>query len=685
VAVIDADHLSHELVNKPGPAYDKILARFGADLAISPGGPIDRKKLGAIVFADSAARTDLEAILHPAIGELQKTRTIELAKTHNIIAVLVPLLFETGSQAKYSAVWAVVVHKEIQIQRLKLRDKLSDEEVVRRIKAQWPQDKKAELADHVIDNSGSPDQTMERVKFLVGEIRTKMGLPQGQTPRPDHAPAPTDGAPAPTDGAPVPTDGAPAPTDGAPAQTDGAPAPTDGAPAPSDGAPAPTDGAPAPTDGAPVPTDGAPAPTDGAPAPTDGAPAPTDGAPAPTDGAPAPTDDSASEATNQRNRAALKQLGEIAAEEALEKLGDIGTTSHREATASMTMAVKAGAGSKTGTGSAANAADGNTAGKAPGSTDAPANNPASQHEIERELQVDVRMSVRNRPGKADPAPTPVPTPAPVPTPTPPPCNQGSKSNHLPIVACLLAFLAFLAFLLVWSYDDTPVVVKSDPTPVVVTVNNNGGCCDAPVVKPTDPVVKPPVVITEPKPVDPPPATGGTCKAGVETLSEPPAFTLGYLHNQVRWRVVKWTVTTDGVALNGISCLHTTVEGRDAEGRLVVRQLYGAQLAYQGQYTITYTDGCMTQVDRFNEHNAFIGRSFYRANEDGKLVQAIQLDSNQRKLFTVTIELARDGSLYAVSYQSFAAAGQPRTGYFEKVSQYRDFLSANFYLAELALN
>lgn len=622
VAVIDADHLSHELVNKPGPAYDKILARFGADLAISPGGPIDRKKLGAIVFADSAARTDLEAILHPAIGELQKTRTIELAKTHNIIAVLVPLLFETGSQAKYSAVWAVVVHKEIQIQRLKLRDKLSDEEVVRRIKAQWPQDKKAELADHVIDNSGSPDQTMERVKFLVGEIRTKMGLPQGQTPRPDHAPAPTDGAPA---------------------------------------------------------------PTDGAPAPTDGAPAPTDGAPAPTDGAPAPTDDSASEATNQRNRAALKQLGEIAAEEALEKLGDIGTTSHREATASMTMAVKAGAGSKTGTGSAANAADGNTAGKAPGSTDAPANNPASQHEIERELQVDVRMSVRNRPGKADPAPTPVPTPAPVPTPTPPPCNQGSKSNHLPIVACLLAFLAFLAFLLVWSYDDTPVVVKSDPTPVVVTVNNNGGCCDAPVVKPTDPVVKPPVVITEPKPVDPPPATGGTCKAGVETLSEPPAFTLGYLHNQVRWRVVKWTVTTDGVALNGISCLHTTVEGRDAEGRLVVRQLYGAQLAYQGQYTITYTDGCMTQVDRFNEHNAFIGRSFYRANEDGKLVQAIQLDSNQRKLFTVTIELARDGSLYAVSYQSFAAAGQPRTGYFEKVSQYRDFLSANFYLAELALN
>jgi hypothetical protein len=189
-------------------------------------------------------------------------------------------------------------------------------------------------------------------------------------------------------------------------------------------------------------------------------------------------------------------------------------------------------------------------------------------------------------------------------------------------------------------------------------------------------------VPEPKPVDPP---IGNCKVGVETLSEPPAFILSNLHNQVRWRVVKWTVTTDGVSLSGGSCLHTTVEGRDAEGRLVVRQFYGTQLAYQGQYTITYNADCTTQVDRFNEYNVFIGRSFYRTNSDGKLVQAIQLDGNQRKLFAVNIELARDGSLYAISHQSFAAAGQPRTGYFEKVSHYRDFLSANFYLSELVAN
>ncbi|MFA6210592.1 MAG: dephospho-CoA kinase [Candidatus Obscuribacterales bacterium] len=647
VAVIDADHLSHELVNKPGPAYDKILARFGADLAISPGGPIDRKKLGAIVFNDTAARADLEAILHPAIGELQKTRTIELAKTHDIVAVLVPLLFETGSQGKYSAVWAVTVHKEIQIQRLKLRDKLSDEEVVRRIKAQWPQDKKAELADKIVDNSGSPEQTLQQVKILVSEIRTKMGLPQGQTPTPDHAPAPVEPAPLPVEPAP-----------------------------PADGAPAP-----APVEPAPLPVEPAP---------------PADGAPAPTPVEPAPVDTTQSETTNLRNRAALKQLGEIAAEEALEKLGDIGTTSHREATASMTMAVKASTGEEPGAGANPDAGAADKAADASTSTPAPTSPAAA--EVERELEVEVRMSVRNRPGTADPkpapAPVPVPVPVPVPTPAPTPdpkADNGGK-NHLPIVACLLAFLAFLAFLLVWSYSDTPVVVKNDPTaPVVVVVNPATGCCDTvkpPVVNPlpVDPIVTPPVV----KPVEPGPTPVvppvGNCKAGVETLSEPPAFILGNLHNQVRWRVVKWTVTSDGVALNGASssCLHTTVDGRDAEGRLVVRQFYGTQLAYQGQYTINYNADCTTQVDRFNEHNVFIGRSVYLTNSDGKLVQAIQLDGNQRKLFTVTIELARDGSLYAVSYQSFAASGQTKNGYFEKVSHYRDFLTANFYLAELAL-
>ncbi len=665
VAVIDADHLSHELVNNPGPAYDQILARFGADLVSSPGGPIDRKKLGAIVFNDASARAELEAILHPAIAELQSTRVAALAKTHEIVAVLVPLLFETGSQNKYSAVWAVIVHKEIQISRLKLRDNLSDEEVVRRIKAQWPQAKKAELADQVVDNSGNPEQTLVQVAKLVGEIRAKMAAststdaPATETDAPIVVPVPV---PAPEPDAPVVDADAPAP-----AETDTtAPADTS--------APADTD-APAPADTDPTPVD-----------------------------ASAPADTTAADAASERNHTALKQLGAIAADEALEKLGDTGTTSHREATASLTMVVKAAPGAT---------ADQDKG----GSTDDKA---TAKGEQERELQVDVRMSVRNKPGTPDPVPVPVPVPVPGPTPTPTPTPGSGDSNdksksHFTLAVCFLALLAFLAFLAMWFHqgNDKPVVVNVAPTPVVVNVptpavvntptapaNNvnvtvivkpgNGNGCNtcgidltAPIVSPiilTPPVVTPPVV-SEPL-VKPPVDTvvRGNCGDGsVQILSDPPAFALGYLHNQVRWQVTKWVITTDGAA----HCRNTIVEGFNVNGKLMVKQFYGPQLAYRGQLVVQYLNDGTTQVDRFNEFNQSVGRSIYTADSSGRLLVARQFDGSQRPLFTVNVQRAADGSIVSVSYRAFdSTSGRSvENNYFETLGQFRDFLSTHFYLAD----
>lgn len=661
VAVIDADHLSHELVNNPGPAYDKILARFGAHLANSPGGPIDRKALGSIVFNDSQARADLEAILHPAIAELQKTRVAALAKTYDIVAVLVPLLFETGSQSKYSAVWAIIVHKEIQISRLKLRDQLTDEEVVRRIKAQWPQAKKAEMADQVVDNSGNPDETRVQVAKLVGEIRTKMAAAAGTAEADTTDTTGTTDLPATPMVVPpiVPVTDVPVP-----------------------------DAVPA-TD---VPVL-APADTDTAPAAE-----PVD----PVD----PVDSAVAEAASKRNRKALKQLGEIAADEALEKLGDTGTTSHREATASMTMVVK----------SAFGAADDETA-KADGTAATP------KGEQERELQVDVRMSVRNKPGTADPIPVPVPGPGPGPTPGPGPVNNGGKGrSHFTLAVCFLALLAFLAFLAV-CFDhgnDKPVVVNVAPTPVVINnppvVNNppanvnvtvvvkpvNGDGCTAcidltsPIVGPT--ILTPPVVtgggngtvvtppvVTEPV-VKPPVDTvvGGNCGDGsVQTLSDPPAFALRYLHNQVRWHVTKWVITTGGAA----HCRNTTVEGHDVNGNLRVKQFYGPQLAFRGQLTVQYLSDCETQVDRFDEFNRSVGRSIYNADRSGRLSVARQFDGNQRPLFTVNVQRANDGSIASVGYRSYnGISGRTvSNNYFETTAQYRDFLNTHFYLADLVTN
>jgi hypothetical protein len=288
----------------------------------------------------------------------------------------------------------------------------------------------------------------------------------------------------------------------------------------------------------------------------------------------------------------------------------------------------------------------------------------------------------------------------------------------------LALLAFLAFL-VWSHNDKPVVINNTPTPVVinntpaatpVTVNtnqtttvnvgpvavdtfdgNNQGndltvitkpapcnTCGGVVVdnKPrlaiplevfssgsSTPVVKDTVVIK------------GSCQAGVEVLSDAPAFTLATLHNQVRWRVVKWTVISEGDGPTAASCLRTTVEGHDSHGRLVVRQSYGSQLAFIGQLTVNYGN-CTAQVDRFNSINQFVGRSIYNFDQRGKLVQASQYDGNQRAVIGLTVERDRDGNIYAVTYGTTTVNGRIwENQSFEKLGQYRAFLNNQFYLAE----
>lgn len=688
VAVIDADHLSHELVNNPGPAYDAIIARFGADIADVPGGPVNRKKLGAIVFSDPQARTDLETILHPAIAALQNTRVAELAKTHDVVAVLVPLLFETGSEGRYSAVWAVTVHKEIQIARLKMRDKMTDEEVMRRIKSQWPQSKKAERADKIVDNSGSPDQTRAQVAQLLGEIMQKM-----------EAGAGVNDAVIADSAADISAASAPAPV-------------TVPVPVPAVEA----DGTSAADPAADVDANAAPADVDADDA--------ADADAAPTADADAPAVDA-----NARNRNALSQLGAIAVEEALEKLGDTATTSHREATASMTMVVK---------GKKSDGASGTTNGASKGATD-PAGGTANvtDSDNERELEVDVRMAVKNRPGTADPAPVPAPAPVPVPAPpapTPVPAPV-SERTWLVMGIGLLALLAFLAFLgfLTWSHNDKPVVINNTPAATPVVINNNTTAQPPVVVNNTqtttvkvgtvETVATPPVdgndsltVITRPDPcntcggvvVDNKPrlaiplevlapgsstavvgsetvVTKGSCRSGAEVLSEAPAFAMRTLHNQVRWRVVKWTVISEGDGPTAASCLRTTVEGHDSQGRLVVRQSYGDQLAFIGQFTVNYGN-CTAQVDRFNSINQFVGRSLYTFSTSGKLVQATQFDGNQRAVIGLTVQRNRDGSIYAVTYGTTTVNGRIwESQSFAKLGQYRAFLNDQFYLADSVQN
>jgi dephospho-CoA kinase len=186
ITVIDTDTLVHELLDTDRGTKKAIVEQFGEDVlsqGVTESGsrqeascsgpwkdhPIDRKKLGQLVFASEEARRKLEQIVHPnTILALRKK--IGNLKDQPLVAVLVPLLFESNLQGEYDEIWTVYTAEDTLRKRLRERDKLSDSEIDSRLKAQMPQEKKAKLANQVIDNSLSTAETERQVRLLVQKI-----------------------------------------------------------------------------------------------------------------------------------------------------------------------------------------------------------------------------------------------------------------------------------------------------------------------------------------------------------------------------------------------------------------------------------------------------------------------------------------------------------------------------------
>ncbi|MDD2432949.1 MAG: dephospho-CoA kinase [Clostridia bacterium] len=166
-AIIDADVLARELVLPHSPAWQEIVYYFGAEILDSDGF-LQRKKLGKLIFQSAAERKVLNQILHPKI----KDKTIELIKFYQqkkdipLVVVVAPLLIEAKMTEMVDEIWLVVISEELQLQRLKQRDNLSTLEAQKRIAAQLPLQEKLKYASRVIDNSGSREETRQKVLAL---------------------------------------------------------------------------------------------------------------------------------------------------------------------------------------------------------------------------------------------------------------------------------------------------------------------------------------------------------------------------------------------------------------------------------------------------------------------------------------------------------------------------------------
>ena len=163
--IIDADVLAREVVEPGEPALAEIAAEFGPGV-LGPDGRLDRKALGAIVFADPERRRRLEAMTHPRMRERLQRRLDQLTAEsfRGLVFYDAAVLIESGSHHAMDRIVVVITDEPTQIARLMARDGIGRDEALRKIRSQIPLAEKAKLADHVIDNSGAPATTAAEVR-----------------------------------------------------------------------------------------------------------------------------------------------------------------------------------------------------------------------------------------------------------------------------------------------------------------------------------------------------------------------------------------------------------------------------------------------------------------------------------------------------------------------------------------
>ncbi len=169
VPCLDADELAHGVMAPGTEATTAIAERFGDVLAAD--GSVDRAKLGPLVFADPAARRELEAMVHPAVYRAiaAAMRGFERLGGAPLAVVAIPLLYESGHAGEFDLVIATVCSPEAQLARLRARG-LDDEAARQRVAAQLSADEKAKRAAHVIRTDGTHAETDAQVDTLLTDL-----------------------------------------------------------------------------------------------------------------------------------------------------------------------------------------------------------------------------------------------------------------------------------------------------------------------------------------------------------------------------------------------------------------------------------------------------------------------------------------------------------------------------------
>lgn len=161
--VIDADIEARLAVEKGEEAYQEILRHFGERVLLKDGS-IDRAELGSIIFHNETERKALNSIVHPSVRKRMTAKKEQaISRKEQLIILDIPLLFESKLQYMCDKTLLVYADEDIQLQRLMQRNQLSEKEAMARIQSQMPLKDKKALADAVIDNNGTIEETEKQL------------------------------------------------------------------------------------------------------------------------------------------------------------------------------------------------------------------------------------------------------------------------------------------------------------------------------------------------------------------------------------------------------------------------------------------------------------------------------------------------------------------------------------------
>ncbi len=163
--ILCADEIVHHLY-EPGQELPKEIAReFGPSVLTAEGG-IDRSSLGKIVFQDESALKRLMGLVHPRVRKVWKKAAAESICNEKKTIVVIPLVYETQTENEFDQIWVVACSAKTQQTRLYQRG-FNEIEIERRLKVQWPLQRKIDFADRVIWNNDSWPLTEEQLARLL--------------------------------------------------------------------------------------------------------------------------------------------------------------------------------------------------------------------------------------------------------------------------------------------------------------------------------------------------------------------------------------------------------------------------------------------------------------------------------------------------------------------------------------